>query len=621
MRRVASVVLATALLVGAGVVSPAHASPPATPAPLAVATAAAGSDVAATATLTIKGRGFGHGRGMGQYGSLGYAVDHGWSSAAILNHFYGGTTASTVPDNPIGVELLSLRNRAVALTGSNLAVGGVATGTAAVLVDRVSAGTIRVRTGPTCGGPWSTGTTRPAGFTVTAGASVGVCEVGQVRGYRGNLKLVEANNGMSVVNQLPVEQYLRGVVPRESPASWADAGGGRGKQALQAQSVAARSYALSATYSSYATTCDTTACQVYRGAWTRSMSTGTTTSLEDPRTDAAIAATAGVVRRTSGGAIARTEFSSSTGGWSAGGAFPAVQDLGDDTTANPNRSWQVSMAMTDVAARLRTGPISDIKVTKRNGLGADGGRVLQVTVTSGSTTTTFTGAQVRSALGLKSDWFTLSGFISEDTANALVQALWRDLLGRAPTQAERDVRVTELMEGRSTRSLALEVARSKERAQSVVVGVYQQTLGRTPVEAEIQGWIAQFSSQGSIPALQAAILASDEAWVRSGRDPRAWVDRMYRATLGRSASAWEQDFWAARIADNGRYSVALGIAGSLEAAHRRLNGYYVLFLGRSKDSGADVHIPPLLGTGPGDLTIPAALVSSPEYLARATRRF
>jgi SpoIID/LytB domain protein len=621
MRSVASIVLATALVLGAAVAAPAHAAPSSPAVPAAAVTAAAPAVTAAAATLTIKGRGYGHGRGMGQYGSLGYAVDYGWSSAAILNHFYGGTTASTVPNNPIGVELLAQRNRAVAMTGTGLAVDGVPTGTAAVLVDRVGANTLRVRTGPSCGGPWSTGTTRPAGLTVTSGPSVGICEVGQVRGYRGNLKFVEANSGMSVVNQLPVEQYLRGVVPRESPASWADAGGGRGKQALQAQSVAARSYALSATYASYATTCDTTACQVYRGAWTRSLSTGTTTSLEDPRTDAAIAATAGVVRRTAGGAIARTEFSSSTGGWSAGGTFPAVQDLGDATTANPNRTWQVSMAMTDVAARLRTGPISDIRVTRRNGLGADGGRVLEVKVTSGTTTSTFTGLQVRTALGLKSDWFTLSGFISEDTANALVQALWRDLLGRAPTQAERDQRVAELMDGRSTRSLALEVARSKERAQTVVVGVYQQTLDRTPREAEIQGWIAKFSSEGSIPALQASILASEEAWLRSGKDPRAWVDRMYRATLGRSAAAWEQDFWAARIPTQGRYSVALGIAGSLEAAHRRLNGYYKLFLGRSKDPGADVHIPPLLGTGPGDLTIPAALVSSPEYLMRATRRF
>lgn len=631
MRSVARALLALAVslpLLGA---VPAEAAPsrpvptspvPASAVPASAVPAGAVPAAAAAASITVKGRGYGHGRGMGQFGALGYAVDHGWSSAQILDHFYGGTRADQVGNINIGVELLGQRNRSVVLTGPGLALDGTAAGSAAVLVERSSAGVLRVRTGPGCAGPWSAGTTRPAGLTVTSSdGAVGICQSGLVRGYRGNLRFVEASNGMSVVNQLSVEQYLRGVVPREASASWAGLGSGRGAQALRAQAVAARSYALSATYASYATTCDTTSCQVYNGAWTRSQSTGAVTSLEDSRTDAAVSATAGLVRRTSSGAVARTEFSSSTGGWSAGGAFPAVQDEGDDTTYNPNRTWSTSFTLTDVAARLGTGPISDIVVSRRNGLGADGGRVLEVVVLSGSTRSTFSGATVRSRLGLKSDWFAFSGFVPAATAEALVQALWRDLLGRAPTQAELDQRVAEIRAGRPTGEVALDVARSKERAQSVVVGVYQQTLGRTPREAEIQGWIAMFSSQGSIPVLQSSILASDEAWIRSGRDPRAWVDRMYRATLGRGASASEQTYWAELLPSRGRYGVALGIAGSLEAAQRRLTGYYELFLGRRPDPGAQVHVPRLLGSGNGDLAVPAAIVASPEYLSRAVRRF
>lgn len=620
----AALLLALPLAGVAQAAVPARPSPLSAPVASALVAAAAPTDVQAqdVATVTVSGRGFGHGRGMGQYGALGYAVDRGWSAASILAHFYGGTSADRVPDLPIGVELLSLRGRTVAFTAPGLAVDGVATGTAAVLVERSAAGTLRVRTGPGCAGPWAEAGTRPAGATLTSTAGVvGVCESSLVRGYRGNVRLAEASSRMVVVNQLPVEQYLRGVVPRESSASWASLGGGRGAQALQAQSVAARSYALSGTYSSYATTCDTTACQVYRGTWTRSLSSGTTTSLEDPRTDAAVQASAGLVRRTPGGAVARTEFSSSTGGWSAGGQFPAVQDLGDATTANPNRAWSLSMTMTDVASRLGTGPVDDLVVSRRNGLGADGGRVLEVTVVSGSTRTTLTGNQVRTRLGLKSDWFSFSGFTSTRTAQAVVQALYRDLLGRAPSSAELSTRTAEITSGRTTTSVALEVARSAERAQSVVVGVYQQALGRTPVGGEIQGWMAQFQSHGSIPVLQASILASEEAWVRSGRDPRAWVDRMYRTTLGRGASATEQTYWADRLGERGRYGVALGIAGSLEAAQRRLTTYYGQLLGRAPDPGAQVHVPKLLGSNPGDLTVPSTLVSSPEYLARARARF
>jgi len=181
------------------------------------------------------------------------------------------------------------------------------------------------------------------------------------------------------INHLPTEPYLRGVVPRESPAYWGSLGGGKGLQALRAQAVAARSYALASVRSTFAHTCDTTACQVYDGA---GFKTGLTwTVLEQASTDAAISGTAGVVRRTSGG-IARTEFSSSTGGYTAGGTFPAVVDLGDSITSNPNHTWVTTLAFSAVASLLGTGTIRSMAVTTRNGLGAEGGRVTNVRVVS-----------------------------------------------------------------------------------------------------------------------------------------------------------------------------------------------------------------------------------------------
>ena len=68
-----------------------------------------------TSTVEVDGHGWGHGRGMGQYGAWGYALDYGWDSARILNHFYRGTRAGTLvetgPSNPvIDVELTAERN-------------------------------------------------------------------------------------------------------------------------------------------------------------------------------------------------------------------------------------------------------------------------------------------------------------------------------------------------------------------------------------------------------------------------------------------------------------------------------------------------------------------------------
>lgn len=56
--------------------------------------------------------------------------------------------------------------------------------------------------------------------------------------YRGKLQLRPGlSGGVTVVNVVEIEDYLRGVVPNEMPASWA-------KAALRAQAVAARGYAL-----------------------------------------------------------------------------------------------------------------------------------------------------------------------------------------------------------------------------------------------------------------------------------------------------------------------------------------------------------------------------------------
>ena len=145
-----------------------------------------------------------------------------------------------------------------------------------------------------------------------------------MRYYRGSLLAVRDANGASrAVNVVPLDRYVRGVVPREVSAAWADHGGGAGFEAVKAQAVAARSYAWAEARYSYAKTCDGVAVPgVQRRG--RARPPACVSALEDPRTDRAVAETAGQVRIDAKGAVARTEFSSSTGGYTAGGMFPAV---------------------------------------------------------------------------------------------------------------------------------------------------------------------------------------------------------------------------------------------------------------------------------------------------------
>ena len=55
--------------------------------------------------------------------------------------------------------------------------------------------------------------------------------------YRGHFKIINDNNSLTVMNDLPLELYLRGVVPSEMPSSWEH-------EAHKAQAIAARSYAI-----------------------------------------------------------------------------------------------------------------------------------------------------------------------------------------------------------------------------------------------------------------------------------------------------------------------------------------------------------------------------------------
>lgn len=592
-------------------------------APAAPAAAAAGD-------LGFSGHGWGHGRGMGQYGALGYAIDHNWTYDQILGHYYGGTTLVGDAGNPtMTVELTRFTGVDTIVTAPGLTVNGVATGSGAVLVRRTAPGTFTVYVGDGCAGPtWTPASVLGSGLTIASTAPatsenlLRTCEATTTHGYRGTISVVDAGGTQYAVNTLPTEDYLRGVVPRESPSSWGLAGGGRGMQALKAQAVAARSYALAGGgRASGAKTCDTTACQVYEGAVNWPWGGGMTV-LDASTTDTAIAQTAGQVMRSGNGAIARTEFSSSTGGWTAGGTFPAVIDEGDDTASNPNHSWSTSFSVAAVAAALGTDPIRSIGVTGRQGVGPDGGRVTQVTVfTTTGAVRNFTGAAVRSALGLKSDWFSISGTTASE-ASAVVTALYYDLLGRAPDSQGLAGWTAEIVRTGNASSTASAIVGSRERLAVIVAAQYQAALGRQPEPAGTDFWIQLFQSGWNVPDLQAGIYASDEAYARLGQgNPLNWVAAIYRDILHRTASPAECQWWLDFAARHGRQAAVMGITRSEEAALFRLGDLYASMLGRQPDPSGIGTFVPVLMNGRGDLILPALIGQSTEYWARAQTRF
>jgi SpoIID/LytB domain protein len=222
---------------------------------------------------------------------------------------------------------------------------------------------------------------------VTAGKG-GVVVLGTKR-YRGSIDFIASSTGMKIVNELDVEQYLRGMAEVTDP-KWPAA-------AHQAQAVVARTYAMRM-MGTRGEVCPTQKCQVYVGA-----------QVEFPEQDAAIAATAGkvVVYK---GELANTFYSASGGGTIAdpaevfgpGIAIPYLK-AGTYPTGDP-KAWHVEMSMADLARRVGyPGTLFDVFVSNVG----PSGRAVEVTFSGSSGLRSMTGPKFDKNLGLRSTNFRL----------------------------------------------------------------------------------------------------------------------------------------------------------------------------------------------------------------------
>jgi stage II sporulation protein D len=353
-----------------------------------VALAAVQSAWADSSLLVIEGAGDGHGVGMSQVGADGLAL-HGDSAEQILSHYYTGTALGRLTTTHVLRILLQSGLHDVVFSGGTRAdarpLAPASTYIASVAADgRIALRSDHGRLLSYLAPPLVVSGTAPVTFD-------GAASSGIVNGrYRGKLVLVPQGSRLDVINRVGIESYVRGVVPSESPSSWPAA-------ELQAQAIAARSYAIASPSQNGFDLYADTRSQQYGGY-----------DAETPAGNAAVAATSGIVVTYGGEPVPAYYFASS------GGETESVQNAFVGAPAEPylravldpydaSRYGPITMSIHAADRRLRglvDGTLERIVVTKR-GVSP---RIVSATLVGTAGTTTVSGATLSAALGLQSTW-------------------------------------------------------------------------------------------------------------------------------------------------------------------------------------------------------------------------
>lgn len=367
---------------------------------LTSATSSGAAGAAAVESVTIKGRGYGHGHGLSQWGAQN-AASQGLSYRQILRFYYPGLAWGKA-GGKVSVLVSADRTRDVMVRARPGLTVEQVRGAKSIQTTKARPRAQRWRIVPLAGGRsrvdyfqsrWRRLATFRGDAEFTAGGrpiTLFVTNKSRVA-YRGVLR----SAGRDTVNILPLDHYLRGVVPQEVPALWHP-------HAVRAQAVAARTYAAFERRQPLARhyqICDTTQCQVYGGY-----------SAEQAGSNAAIQATSRQVL-TKGGRPAFTQFAASNGGWTSAGGFPylpAKRDPYDTWPGNPYNSWTATVAAKTVETAFPAiGDLTGVQVVDTDGNGRWGGRATAVRITGTTTDTTITGDTFRSIFGLRSTYFTV----------------------------------------------------------------------------------------------------------------------------------------------------------------------------------------------------------------------
>jgi stage II sporulation protein D len=339
----------------------------------------------------IRGAGFGHGIGMSQYGAYGYALE-GATYSDILAHYYKGTRLASAPDRPVRV-LLQPVDPYIRVRGATSVEGRrlrpdrtyVARRGAGGIVVSTERGRRVARLGSVIqfdSGGEQMRLMGPALNYVSSGL------------YRGDIEVRVDGGGVTAINEIDMDSYLRGVVAGEMPSTWP-------MEALKAQAVTARTYALATrkTDGAFDQYPDVRS-QVYKGV------TG-----ESVRSDAAVRETSGRIV-TYAGEPAVTYYFSTSGGHTENVEYSFVGSLSKPwlvgvpdpyDTQSPYHRWKLTPSAASLDRALGApGAFKRLKVIQR-GVSP---RVVRARVIGTAGSRTLTGPQVRAALDLRDTWFT-----------------------------------------------------------------------------------------------------------------------------------------------------------------------------------------------------------------------
>jgi stage II sporulation protein D len=350
---------------------------------------------AAKATFVIRGAGYGHGIGLSQYGADGYA-QHGFDYRTIVGHYYEGTALATLSSSPT-IRVLLESSSAPSFTGATQAGDRTLDPAKTYSVIRAGGNGVTLR-GPagkkleTFDGTLQVTGDGPLQLNGLAGNGV------RNGSYRGALEFrAGLFSGVSAINAIGLEDYVRGVVSAESPASWPAA-------ALEAQAVVARSYAVTTdagTSTDGFTAYPDTRSQMYRGV-----------AAEYPSTEAAVRATRGEVVTYQGRPVV-TYFFSTSGGKTENvensflGALPRPWLRGVDDpfdTVSPRHRWgPYRMTLAQAGRKLAglvKGHFRSIKVLQRG----FSPRIVRAQIIGTRGVTNVSGPDLRSRFGLFDSW-------------------------------------------------------------------------------------------------------------------------------------------------------------------------------------------------------------------------
>ena len=256
-------------------------------------------------------------------------------------------------------------------------------------------------------------------YSVTGEKTVTKCGYPYYGGFR--FECIAAYDGtMTIVNMVPLEDYVTGVAPYEMSPSWH-------VEALKAQVVCARTFALSH-ISKHGKTfsfdlCDGDCCQVYKGVYSGSY----ISTLNE-----AVASTAGVVLMYDGD-YCDTVYSSSNGGGSEGSKnvwgkdIPYLQGVIDPYEATiadtiKNYYWSETFTGEELQAKLiASGRVSCGVVTEVRTTLSETGNVIALTFldNNGKSWTIYNtergGSKCRTFLSLRSIHYTVSSETGSQT--------------------------------------------------------------------------------------------------------------------------------------------------------------------------------------------------------------